>query len=194
MSLDDRNRWDRQHAESSGPEEASSLLQKVLAGEHWQIPSGRALDIACGKGRNALFFAARGFDVTAVDVSAVALDAGRRRAGERNLQVTWMEIDLEQDALPACGFDLVRQRQLLAKRAVTPKIKAAVKSGGWIIFETYLIDQRRLGHPRNPDYLLAHNELLNSFSDFRVLFYREGKFADGRDASFRAGLLAQKPA
>jgi 2-polyprenyl-3-methyl-5-hydroxy-6-metoxy-1,4-benzoquinol methylase len=193
MSLDDRNRWDRQHAESSGPEEASSLLQKVLAGEHWQIPSGRALDIACGKGRNALFLAARGFDVTAVDVSGVGLDVGRRRAAERNLQVTWMEIDLEQDALPASGYDLVVNVNYL-QRALTPKIKAAVKSGGSIIFETYLIDQRRLGHPKNPDYLLAHNELLNSFSDFRVLFYREGKFADGREASFRAGLLAQKPA
>lgn len=193
MSMDDRSRWDRQHAESSGPEEASTLLQRVLTGEHWQILPGRALDIACGKGRNALYLAALGFDVTAIDVSPVALDAGRRRAAERSLCVTWMEVDLERDSLPGSEYDVVVNVNYL-QRALIPNIKTAMKSGGWVIFETYLIDQRQLGHPMNLDYLLAHNELLDSFSDFRVLFYREGKFADGREASFRAGLLAQKPA
>jgi SAM-dependent methyltransferase len=193
MAMDDRSRWDRQHAESSGPEEVSSLLQKVLAGEHWEISPGRVLDIACGKGRNALYLAAHGFDVTAVDVSPAALDTGRRQAAERNLQVTWMQIDLERESLPGSGYDLVINFNYL-QRALIPNIKTVMKAGGVIIFETYLIEQRQLGHPRNPEYLLAHNELLDRFNDFRVLFYREGKFADGREPSFRAGLLAQKPA
>ena len=190
MAMDDRNRWDRQHAESSGPEEASSLLRKVLAGEHWQISPGRALDIACGKGRNALYLAARGFDVTAIDISPVALDAGRRLAAERKLQVTWMQIDLERQSLPGSGYDLVINFNYL-QRALIPNIKTVVKAGGAIIFETYLIEQGQLGHPKNPEYLLGHNELLDRFNDFRVWFYREGKFADGREPSFRAGLLAQ---
>jgi 2-polyprenyl-3-methyl-5-hydroxy-6-metoxy-1,4-benzoquinol methylase len=191
MPANDRSRWDRQHAESSGPEEASSLLREIFAGEHWQIPTGRALDIACGKGRNALFLAARGFDVTALDVSAVALSEARRRADERNLKVTWLAIDLEQNPLPGFGYGLVVNVNYL-QRLLLPQIKAAVRPGGFVVFDTYLIDQLKIGHPKNPAYLLAHNELLNAFRDFRVLFYREGKFSDGRDASYRAGILAQK--
>ncbi len=191
MSLDDRIRWDRQHAESSGPEDASSLLREMFDGEHWQIPAGRALEIACGNGRNALFLAARGFAVTALDVSFVALSEARRRADERNLQVTWLEIDLNQNSLPGSGYDLVVNINYL-QRALVPQIKTAVKPGGFVVFETYLIDQQRIGHPKNPDYLLAHNELLDNFREFRVLFYREGKFVDARDPSFRAGILAQK--
>ena len=61
-----------------------------------------------------------------------------------------------------------------------------------MIFETYSIDQQVIGHPANPNYLLAHNELLDHFRDFRVLYYREGKFSDGGEPSFRAGIFAQK--
>ncbi|HET9549784.1 MAG TPA: methyltransferase type 12, partial [Candidatus Binatia bacterium] len=68
----------------------------------------------------------------------------------------------------------------------------ALAPGGYIVFETYLIDQQTIGHPENPDYLLAHNELLNYFRDLRILYYREGKFTDGPEPSFRAGILAQK--
>jgi hypothetical protein len=68
----------------------------------------------------------------------------------------------------------------------------AVKVGGYVIFETYLIDQREIGQPKNPDYLLGHNELLEHFRDFRVLYYREGKFTEGEEASCRAGILAQR--
>jgi hypothetical protein len=55
-----------------------------------------------------------------------------------------------------------------------------------------LIDQAAIGHPKNPDYLLRHNELLECFDDFRVLFYREGKFADGATEAFRAAIFAQR--
>jgi hypothetical protein len=71
-------------------------------------------------------------------------------------------------------------------------MKSALKAGGHIVFETYLIDQREIGHPKNPAYLLGHNELLDLFRDFRVLYYREGKFADGGDGAYKAGLLAEK--
>jgi hypothetical protein len=54
------------------------------------------------------------------------------------------------------------------------------------------MDQREIGHPQNPQYLLAHNELLNLFRGWRVLYYREGKFSAGAESAFRAGLLAQK--
>ena len=72
------------------------------------------------------------------------------------------------------------------------EIKAALKLGGTVIFETYLIDQPAIGHPKNPAYLLEHNELLNFFCDFRVLYYREGQFSERGERAFRAGIFAQK--
>lgn len=191
MSLDDRVRWDMQHADSPKSERPSIFLREIIDNDSWEIPRGRALDIACGKGRNALFLAGQGFDVVAIDISAVALEEGRRRAREKSLSISWQQSDLEPIRLPENSFDLVINFNYL-QRSLIRQLKGALKSGGHVIFETYLIDQKSIGHPKNPDYLLAHNELLDYFRDFRVLYYREGKFRDGDEPSFRAGILARK--
>ncbi len=72
------------------------------------------------------------------------------------------------------AFDLIINFNYL-ERSLIPKMKSALRVGGHIVFETYLIDQREIGHPKNPEYLLQHNELLDHFREFRVLCYREGK-------------------
>jgi SAM-dependent methyltransferase len=192
MSQDDQIRWDRQHGESDGIERPSTFLRQVLKSDSWRLAPGRALDVACGKGRNALFLAARGFRVTAVDISPIALEIGRRRAKARALPVDWRQADLDHFHLKAAEYDLVVNFNYL-QRALIPSIKAALRPGGHVIFETYLIDQQAIGRPKNPAYLLAHNELLEHFRNFRVFCYREGKFRDHRESSFRAGIFAQKP-
>ena len=191
MATDDRVRWDRQHAASHGSDQASSFLRTILLSDAWQIPRGRALDIATGQGRNAIFLAEQGFDVVAIDVSPVALDEARKRAAAKKLTISWQQADLEQIELPGSAYDLIVNFNYL-QRSLIPQIKAALRPGGHVVFETYLVGQETIGHPKNSAYLLRHNELLEYFRDFRVLWYREGKFADGRDAAFRAGLLAQK--
>jgi SAM-dependent methyltransferase len=191
MSQDDQIRWDRQHGESRGIAPPSAFLREIFEDGAWKISIGEALDIACGKGRNAVFLAARGFHVRGMDISAVALGEARRRAGEANLKIDWRQADLEKARLPDRAFDLIVNFNYLQRSLIGP-MKAALKPGGHVIFETYLIDQAAAGHPKNPDYLLAHNELLEHFHDFRVLYYREGRFPDGNEPSFRAGLLARK--
>jgi len=191
LSRDDQIRWDQQHADSPRTEQPSSFLREIIESNSWEIPRGRALDIACGKGRSALFLAEQGFVVVAIDISPVALQEGRRRAQEKLLTIAWQQADLEQIRLPENSFDLVINFNYL-QRSLIPQLKAALKSGGHVIFETYLIDQQAIGHPKNPDYLLAHNELLDHFRELRVLHYREGKFRDGDEPSFRAGILARK--
>jgi SAM-dependent methyltransferase len=191
MSQDDQIRWDRQHGESRGAGEPSRFLQEIFAGGAWEIPPGEALDIACGTGRNAIFLAQRGFQVVGMDISAVALGEARRRAVEANLKIDWQQVDLEKVELVVSGFDLIVNFNYLQRSLIGP-MKAALRVGGYVIFETYLIDQAAVGHPKNPDYLLGHNELLDHFRDFRVLCYREGKFCDATEPSFRAGLLARK--
>jgi len=192
MTTGDQVRWDRQHAAGHGSDHASGFLKEILLSDSWPIPRGRALDIATGKGRNAIFLAEQGFDVVAIDVSPVALDEARQRAAGKSLSISWQQADLERIELPEATYDLVVDFNYL-QRSLIPQIKAALKPGGHVIFETYLIGQEILGHPKNPAYLLRHNELLELFRDFRVLCYREGKFSAGEETAFRAGILAEKP-
>jgi len=191
VSCDDQIRWDKRHGDSAKAEQPASFLREVIESDSWAIPRGRALDIACGKGSNALFLAERGFEVVAIDISPVALREGQQQAEESSLTITWQQADLESIALPEESFDVVINFKYL-QRSLIPQLIAAVKRGGFFIFETLLIDQQTMGHPSNPDYLLRHNELLHVCRDLRVLFYREGKLGEGSDLSFRAGILAQK--
>lgn len=191
MSIADKVRWDKQHESTHGSAEPSGFLVEIFAAEAWPMPRGRALDIACGKGRNALFLAEQGFDVVAIDISPVALEEGRKRAAEKNLAISWQQADLEQIQLGEKVYDLVVNFNYLQRSLIAP-VKAALKPGGFVIIETYLIDQPAIGHPKNPAYLLEHNELLNNFRDFRVLFYREGQFLEHGERAFRAGICAQK--
>jgi 2-polyprenyl-3-methyl-5-hydroxy-6-metoxy-1,4-benzoquinol methylase len=191
MATEDQKRWDERHASGHGAEAPSAFLQEIFQLPSWRIEPGRALDIATGNGRNALYLAERGFTVEAIDISQVALQEGRKRAEEKGLSVTFRQADLDHCDFPEAAYNIVLNFNFL-QRSLIPKMKGALRLGGHVIFETYLIDQRVLGHPRNPAYLLGHNELLELFRDFRVLYYREGKFAEGGKEAYRAGLLGRK--
>ena len=190
MSGDDQLRWDRKHGDGGSASAPSAFLREIIDGDAWNIPPGKALDVACGKGRNANFLATRGFRVTAVDISPVALAQGQAQAKDSSLAIDWQQADLEQLQLGADEYDLIVTINYL-QRSLVPQIKQALRHGGHVVFETFLIDQQEFGHPSDPNYLLSHNELLVYFHEFRVLFYREGKFADGDAPAFRAGILAQ---
>ena len=191
MAADDRERWEAKHTAEHEPGEPAAFLRQIFQTGPWEIPSGRALDVATGKGRNALFLAEKGFTVDAMDISEVGLHQAQRQAEKRGLTLNLMQADLESFEFPDSAYDLILNINFLL-RSLISKVKKALRPGGHIIFDTYLVDQQVLGHPRNPAYLLQHNELLDLFRDFRVLSYQEGKFLDGGKESFRAELLAQK--
>jgi SAM-dependent methyltransferase len=191
MSRGDRERWNRRYATAHGSDRPARFLTEIFSANGWPVARGRALDLASGGGRNALFLAEQGFEVLAIDVSAVALEQGRRRAEEKGLAIEWRQADLEQVRLPEASFALVVNFNYL-QRSLFPQIKNALTVGGYAVFETYLIDQQALGHPKNPAYLLRHNELLEVFAGFRILWYREGRFSDHGEPAFRAGIFAQK--
>jgi SAM-dependent methyltransferase len=193
MSHDDQLRWDRQHAAQHSDEKPSSFLVKTLSSGDWPLSAGRALDVACGKGRNALYLAERGFQVTGIDISAVALAEARRRALSRSLSVDFLQADLEAAPLAEAQYDLIVNFNYL-QRSLIPQLHSALKPGAHIIFDTYLIDQKEIGHPKNAEYLLAHNELLRLFAGARILYYREGRISEASAVAFRARLLAQRVA
>ena len=191
MATHDKERWDSKHTAEHEPGEPAAFLRQIFQPGPWEIQPGRALDIATGKGRNALFLAEQGFTVDAIDISEVGLQQAQRQAEKQGLTLNWIQADLASFEFPDSAYDLILNINFLL-RSLVPKIKNALRPGGYIIFDTYLIDQQDLGHPRNPAYLLNHNELLDLFRGFRILCYQEGKFfADGKE-SFRAELLGQK--
>ncbi|HEX3073755.1 MAG TPA: methyltransferase domain-containing protein [Ignavibacteriales bacterium] len=152
------------------------------------LPRGRALDIAMGFGRNSVYLAKMGFTVEGVDISSEAVRQARELARQNSVTIQALEVDLEKDHyIQPENYDVIICFNYL-QRSLFPLIKAGLKAGGVIVYETFIIDQARLGHPRNPDYLLHYNELLNLFRDFRCLRYREG-LIDGKAI---AGLIAEK--
>jgi ubiquinone/menaquinone biosynthesis C-methylase UbiE len=102
--MDDRTYWNDRYQDESFrlPAEPSRPLGEFAD----SLPDGRALDVATGTGRNALFLAERGNEVDAVDVSDVALRAARERAAERGLdeRINWIQADLDSYRVPAATY------------------------------------------------------------------------------------------
>jgi len=153
------------------------------------LPAGKALDLAMGSGRNAVYLAGIGFHVEGVDISESAVNRALTLARENRVNIHAQVADLEKTYQISPGaFEVIICFNYL-QRSLISQIKAGIKRGGMVVYETFIIDQVQFGHPRNPDFLLKYNELLDMFREFRCLRYREGIF-DNRKAI--ASLIAQK--
>lgn len=161
----------------------------ILLVEYLPILSkGKALDIACGEGRNAIYLARHGYDVDAVDISEEALKKGRETAGD--LKVNFLAADLEKFRIPEESYDLIINFNYL-QRSLINSIKSGLKRGGIVIFETYTVEQQAFGKPNNPEFLLKPNELLRMFSDLHIVYYREGIVEEDRKKAV-ASLIGRK--
>ncbi len=142
---------------------------------------GTVLDVACGRGRHALLMASAGFDVHAVDRDQEAIAFLRDTAGRLGLTLRAETIDLETEpppSLPDATYDAVLVFNYL-HRPLFPGLRAALKPGGRIIYETFTTRQAERGQPRNPAFLLQDGELAELVKPFTVLRSREGD-VDGR--------------
>ncbi len=158
------------------------------------LTPGRALDLACGRGRNAIYLAQEGFRVEAWDRDTEALEVLRAKAQSLELSTIAIRlVDLEREPeIPAALMDLIIVFNYL-QRDVIPQIKHALKPGGLLIYETFLLDNyERFNHPRRREFCLGRNELLTLFGGLRVLAYREGA-SDPQRGPYTASLVAQQP-
>ena len=154
------------------------------------LPMGRALDVAMGEGRNAIYLARLGFTVEGVDISPVAVAKALAAARSAGVEIAAQVADLEDGYEIAPGaYDVILVFRYL-QRSLFPALVAGLRPGGVIVYETYIAEQAQLSRPRNPAHLLEHNELLHAFADLRVLRYREG-LVDGR---YVAGIIALREA
>jgi len=173
------------------PDEPAALLVENLS----LLPKGgKALDIAMGTGRNALYLASLGFRVTGIDLSAVAVEKCREKAERLDLPIEALVADLEHHPLPSEEYDLIVNFYYL-QRSLAPQIVAGLKPGGVLVFETFTIDQLQFGWgPKIPDYLLRPGELQEMFAGLEMLLYQEGVIQGDRGPKAVARLIGRKRA
>ncbi len=196
MSNADREKWDQRYREGAYVDRphASALLADWLD----VLPRGRALDVACGAGRNAVALAAAGYQVDAVDISPVGLSRGRAVAEARNLtDIQWMEADLESphwlDSLEGRPPYQVIVWVRYVNPHLMPQLKPLLAEDGVLLVEQHLSTEgiARAGEIAGPSgarFRLPSQELLHSADGLQVVHYHEGLI---RDPDQRTAALAR---
>lgn len=181
------NKWDDRYRSEPYDYTPNRRLAACLPG---LAPAGRALDLACGGGRNTLLLAAHGWQVDAWDLSAGGLDLLTAEAARLGLiqRIEPRTLDLEAPGftLPAAAWDLVVDTYFL-HRPLLAQIPAAVRRGGWVFVSTYLDLGAGAGRSVRREFKLAPGELRSGFAGWSVLLDEEDP-----DAGL-ATFLAQRP-
>jgi SAM-dependent methyltransferase len=186
----ERTKWEAKYRSGDrlhdGP--PSGLLRRWLP----DLPRGRALDVATGLGRNALYLARAGYRVDAIDVSPTGLREAARRARRLGLRVRWIEADLDTYRLPKARYDVVVNAFFL-KRRLLGELKSATRPGGVMIVETHLESPRPDGGPPGARHRLRRGELRRRFRGWDVLDLEEGLFQEGGRAWVLGRIVARRP-
>ncbi len=167
---DERAGWDQRYRDAPDalPSPAAVLRDYV----HLLPSQGRALDLACGRGGNALLLARAGLAVDAWDLSAVAIGQLAAAAAREGLAVATQVRDVVAEPPPPACYDAITVGYFLDRR-IAPAIVTALQPGGLLFYQTF--GPERVGDrgPRNPVYRLETGELLRLFAQLRVHLYRE---------------------
>ena len=167
---------------------ASPFLERVID----RCSPGRALDLACGSGRAAVYMALAGWHVEAWDVDARALAMASEFATRQGVHIAAHARDLEAGTLelPEPRFDVIVVVRYL-HRELFPWLERALAPGGTLVYETFRVGQERFGHPRRARHLLQPGELAGAFPSLVVDEYEE---TPDHEPPVLARLLAHRPA
>ena len=167
--------------------------------------TAKAFAPADGEGRNGVYLAKLGYDVTSVDVSNLAVDKANALAEEHGVQINSHVGDIFTFPCDVDHYDLV----VISFMHFLPEdhlrfidlMKTTLKPGGVLVMEGYMLDQMPLtsGGPKNPDMLFSRQQIADNFADFNIILLQEtrrhlteGTRHQGEAATLQ--ILAQKPA
>ena len=185
MSDADRVKWDQRYR-TKGPE--SSAAHQFLVGLDLP-PAGRALDVAGGAGRNALWLARRGWQVTLVDISAEGLHLAKSAAGTLPLEIVCA--DLECEPLPSGPFELIVSTYYL-RRELFAAFADRLSPGGLLVYvQPTRSNLQRHPHP-SAAFLLEDGELPSLVQGLTIVRCEEGWFRDGQSERHEARLVARR--
>jgi len=181
--IEDKERWNKRHVEKPMRHNVEPILENYID----EAQKGAALDIACGVGRNTHFMHDKGFFVDAIDISDYALSQVKDTK-----KIKKFEVDLDTYNLEINKYDLIVNINFLSRRLM-PQIKEALREGGVVIFETFIIAHGDFTQPVNPEFLFRKNELLHSFIGLDIIYYEERSDINLRGEATRvASLVAKK--
>lgn len=197
MSDDDRQRWNQRYANTapSATQQPPAAAAVLHDNQHLLPVQGRALDLACGRGGNALLLARQGLKTEAWDIADKALQPLQQYADQRGLPLTTHCVDLDLTPLPTAHYDVICVSGFL-QRALCPTISAALKPGGVLFYQTFTrLKATADSGPSNPAFVLAPAELLRLFHDLEIRVYREEAALGDLQHGLRnqAYLVAQRP-
>jgi len=191
MSEADKNHWEAKYS-GDGYEpnrEPSALLTEWLGDR----PPGRALDLACGAGRNALYLAEKGYEVTAVDVSPRAIALAEAFAREKGLTINWVVADLDNYTIPG-QYDLMVISFFFINRNMVFPIIAALNQGGLFFYESIMLPPGAAADEKHKHrFHFQPGELKQLFPGLSAIRYEERQVV-GKDGlpAYIANLAAQK--
>ncbi|MFQ5382376.1 MAG: class I SAM-dependent methyltransferase [Dehalococcoidia bacterium] len=186
MSDADRRCWDERY---SSPAFALPAPPVWLSEFEHELPQeGRALDVAAGGGRAAIWLAQRGYSVTAVDISSSGLKLAKKAARAAGVEIDTAAADLEEERLPAGPFAVICCFRYL-QRNLFPEMRSRLEPGGLLLCE--IATRRNLERNERPaaHHLLETNELRDLCAPLEVVSYRE----DWYDGQFLARAVARAP-
>lgn len=185
----DRIRWNEKYQLGQHASSEPSLLLTDL--DSFLPTSGRAIDVAGGAGRNAIWLAGRGLDVCVADVSEVALQLAEARAADASVSITTQRMDLESDPFPMGPWDLIVCVHFIWRPLLD--IVPTVLAAGGILVCIHPTRSNLQRHAKPSErFLLADGELPRLVKQLQVVHYEEGWLAEGRHESVlvarRAGI------
>ena len=192
MTLEDRDIWNERY--SKGAYADRNHPSEVLRNWISLLPSGRALDVACGTGRNTRFLAENGYQVIGIDISDVAIDRAKQRECEGSTSVEYRLHDLD-DGLPLLGrFNLITMIRFL-DRSIIANVDQHLHSDGCALFEFHMKHDsyETLAGPRTDRFRVESGEVQSLLSHMEVLREFEGLVVDpdGRSSAI-VRVLAKK--
>lgn len=194
MSELDRRKWNTRYRKGAYAERIHPAVYLVECIPMINPPLHRALDLACGAGRNALYLASQGFAVDAIDIAAEALQRGRQSASAQAItDINWFNLDLD-DGLhnDLDDYGLVIMMRYLDIDLLTSAAERLV-SGGYLLAEVHLQTDQVVAGPSSATFRAEPGELRTAANGLNVIQYNEGICRDP-DGSFAAlaRMLAQK--
>ncbi len=185
---DAKDQWDKRYSRPSFVFGKSPV--RFLAENYQYIPyEGTVLDMGMGEGRNAVFLAQKGYRVTGIDISSVAVKKAYMLAEEFGVKFKGVVASLNEYKIAPASFDAIICFYYV-DRSLIEKMKAWLKPGGILVYEAYTVREMRTkkAPEYNPEYYLKEQELLHLFSGMRVLKYEEPM----HEKEFRSSIILQK--
>jgi SAM-dependent methyltransferase len=179
----DRTKWNQKYRCRDYPSNPADIVKRFCH----LASGGCALDIAAGNGRNSVYLAEQGFRVDAVDIS----EEGLALFPDPPPGIRKIHADLDRYEIAPERYALVLNIKFLNRR-LFPLIFEGLRSGGVLIFQTFLVTPGIEDDTHCRDYLLRENELLRAFLGMRIIFYEETADPEGRSPNQVASLVAVK--